>query len=119
MNNYILDKDKNPVVCNDLILFAEFMSNYSNKVVCNTQIDALNTRVSTVFLGIDHGFNGSLILFETMIFGGEHDESCSRYSTWAEAEAGHKKWVEKVCAVKQLENKNNDKQSNGNIRKLN
>jgi hypothetical protein len=48
--------------------------------------------VSTVFLGLDHSFGeGPPQLFETMIFGGEHDEYQERYSTWDEAEAGHKK----------------------------
>jgi len=49
-----------------------------------------NVRVSTVFLGLDYSFSGSEpILFETMIFGGEHDEYQERYSTWGEAETGH------------------------------
>jgi hypothetical protein len=47
--------------------------------------------VSTVFLGIDHNFgNGPPLLFETMVFGGEYDGYCKRYSTWEEAEGGHK-----------------------------
>jgi hypothetical protein len=49
-------------------------------------------KVSTVFLGIDHSFgDGPPLLFETMIFGGkyEEDEYQERYSTWAQAEAGH------------------------------
>ena len=51
--------------------------------------------VSTVFLGMDHGYGGGPpILFETMIFSrhdprNEADESCWRYATWEEAEAGH------------------------------
>jgi hypothetical protein len=47
--------------------------------------------VSTVFLGLDHRFgdDGPPLLFETMIFGGEHDEDQWRYSTWDEAVAGH------------------------------
>ena len=46
--------------------------------------------VSTVFLGLDHAFDGGTpLLFETMIFGGEHDEYQERYATWDEAEAGH------------------------------
>lgn len=48
--------------------------------------------VSTVFLGMDHSFGGGPpLLFETMIFGGNHDRYHERYSTWAEAEAGHEK----------------------------
>jgi len=47
--------------------------------------------VSTVFLGLDHSFGGGRpMLFETMIFGGEHDGYQERYSTWDQAVAGHK-----------------------------
>jgi hypothetical protein len=47
--------------------------------------------VSTVFLGIDHRFGGEgpPLLFETMIFGGPHDQSQYRCSTWQEAEHMH------------------------------
>ncbi len=46
-----------------------------------------------MFVGIDLGFmiEGPPLLFETMIFGGEHDQEQWRYSTWEEAEAGHMK----------------------------
>lgn len=52
--------------------------------------------VSTVFLGVDHNWLGSgpPILFETMIFGGKGDEHQWRYSTWEQAEAGHKAVVD-------------------------
>ena len=55
-------------------------------------------RVSTVFLGLDHnfGWDGPPVLFETMVFGGEHDREQERYCTWDEAEAGHKRYVELV-----------------------
>jgi hypothetical protein len=49
-------------------------------------------RVSTVFLGIDHGFDpeGPPILFETMVFCKGFDEEIQkRYATWDEAIAGH------------------------------
>jgi hypothetical protein len=50
--------------------------------------------VSTVFLGLDHQWgDGPPLVFETMIFGGEHDQYQERYSTWDEAEAGHKQGV--------------------------
>lgn len=49
--------------------------------------------ISTVWLGIDHSFGfGKPLIFETMIFGGPADQYQDRYSTLAEAEAGHK-WV--------------------------
>ena len=54
-------------------------------------------RVSTIFLGLDHNFeSGKPILFETMIFGGKHDQNQERYHTWEEAEKGHKKAVKLV-----------------------
>jgi hypothetical protein len=63
--------------------------------------------VSTVFLGVDHRFfdDGPPILFETMVFANkapaevfpeELDGMMGRYSTWAEAEAGHEEFVAEV-----------------------
>jgi hypothetical protein len=52
-----------------------------------------DVRVSTVFLGLDHGYGGPPIIFETMIFGGPHDKYQERYSTWQEAEEGHRRAV--------------------------
>lgn len=48
--------------------------------------------VSTVFLGLDHRYSheGPPMIFETMIFGGEHDQWQERCSTWEQAEAMHK-----------------------------
>lgn len=56
-------------------------------------VTANGYRVSTVFLGTDHGYdNGEPILFETMIFGGKFsgiDEYQERCSTLAEAAEQH------------------------------
>lgn len=52
--------------------------------------DGTPVLVSTVFLGINHRFGpGKPLLFETLIFGGPHDQDMWRYSTWGEAEKGH------------------------------
>src|SRR5690349_9444258 len=57
-------------------------------------------KVSTVFLGLNHRFGpGTPLLFETMIFGGPHDEFCDRYATWDEAAAGHQKAIELAQSV--------------------
>jgi len=49
--------------------------------------------LSTVFLGVDHNYNMYVhtpILFESMIFDGEHlNEEMQRYTTYVEASAGH------------------------------
>jgi hypothetical protein len=48
--------------------------------------------VSTVFLGMDHSWGeGPPLLWETMIFGGDQDQYCARYTTYADAVAGHAK----------------------------
>jgi hypothetical protein len=50
--------------------------------------------VLTVFLGLDRNhFGGEPILFETMVFGGEHDMLQRRYHTHAEALAGHAEFI--------------------------
>jgi len=55
--------------------------------------------VSTVWLGLDHCFgDGPPVIFETMVFTTKEsldDLDCKRYSTEAEALAGHAKMVEK------------------------
>lgn len=59
-----------------------------------------NIRISTVFLGLDHGFSGGRRLwFETMIFGGSHDGYQERYETWEQAEQGHLKALALVGGI--------------------
>lgn len=57
-------------------------------------------RVSTVFLALDHAYlpGGPPMLYETMVFGGPVDQTQKRYrySTRAEAEIGHAKYVEQA-----------------------
>ena len=35
-------------------------------------------------------------IFETLVFGGKHDQEMDRYATWAQAEAGHAWMVRRV-----------------------
>lgn len=61
-------------------------------------------QVSTVFLGLDHQFgSGPPLLFETVIFWPDHelDNYCERYSTKADAEAGHQAVVAMVRAARE------------------
>jgi hypothetical protein len=62
------------------------------------------SRISTVFLSMDHGLSGLIgddtpVLFETMVFGGEHDDYQERYHTYDEAEEGHKRICEMVDKI--------------------
>ena len=54
-------------------------------------------RISTVWLGLDHGFKpgGKPVIFETMVFNGDDSLEQERYSTIDEALAGHVKYIKK------------------------
>ena len=60
-----------------------------------------NKYVSTIFLGMDHSLfgEGPPIVFETMVFvnKGTYNEELDqiRYCSWAAAQAGHKRCVQK------------------------
>lgn len=88
---YILD-GKTPV---QVAGVQEWATNYeeNNSVARDTFGKVL---VSTVFLGLDHSWDGGKpLLFETMIFGGKHDQYQTRCSTWDEAIIQH----EEACKL--------------------
>lgn len=59
--------------------------------------------VSTVFLGIDHGFFGNKSLwFETMVFGGPMNGYQDRYESWEEAMEGHRLTCQAVSVALKL-----------------
>ena len=74
--------------------YIDWFKNIDNRRVIFNKIK--DVEVSTIFLGIDHGFGGKSLFFETMVFGGEYDNYQERYATWEEAEIGHKKAVKLV-----------------------
>jgi hypothetical protein len=93
---YILD-GKKPIPA-DLTTWANWFETYRDKrIVGRDQVGDVD--ISTVFLSIDHQFgDGPPLLFETMIFGGAHDQRQTRCSTWAEAEDMHRRAVAFVKA---------------------
>jgi hypothetical protein len=85
-DKYILD-GKRAVIEPNLMKWAIWFET-ADRAVAKDLID--DVRISTVFIGIDHQFgNGPPLIFETMIFGGPHDQYQTRSSTWDEAEAQH------------------------------
>lgn len=55
--------------------------------------------VSTVWLGIDHGWGSPVpIIFETMIFGGPYNDEQMRYATEAQAVEGHRRVMDDLRA---------------------
>ena len=92
-DHYILDADQNPVPC-DLMTWARWLEG-SSRVLEKTHSEDGSIEVSTVFLGLDHGFGGGPpVLWETMIFGGEHDQYQERYTSKSDALKGHQKAVD-------------------------
>lgn len=89
MRNYFAKLvDKKVVPVETLIEIAPWFEKLENRVVKNTQVG--DSKVSTVFLGINHGNLGPKDLwFETMVFGGQLDGETHRYETFEQAEAGH------------------------------
>lgn len=72
--------------------------------------EAGDARVSTVFLSMDHRYEGDPdprpVLWETMVFGGPLEGFQGRYRTYAEAVAGHAAMVERVKAAPDLQRRN-------------
>lgn len=78
MNKYILKRNGKPKIENDIETWASwFESSYNNRSgkqrrrvkLQDINVNGVKMRVSTVFLGLDHGFNdGGPVLWETMVF---------------------------------------------------
>lgn len=98
---YTLDQSHRVVPCPDVLTWGRFFENDDMRRVALTE--TADWRVSTVFIGLDHRFSGDgpPLVFETMIFGGPHDEYQEHYSTWDEAKAGHEKAVDLADGVTQ------------------
>lgn len=86
------DIDGKPVSLN------EWMRAYKDDRRIGDTTLADGKRVSTVFLGLDHQFgDGPPLIFETMVFPSNSyaELDCKRYTTKAEAIAGHAAMVKK------------------------
>lgn len=71
-DRWILDDDRKPVRCADIITWAKWFETSTHRIIKQTDLGD-GRRVSTVFLGIDHNFSdsGLPILYETMVFDSE------------------------------------------------
>lgn len=93
------DKEGEPI---EMMEWARLLEDYEYKVVGRTDLPE-GLRVSTVWLGLDHGFGGVRLIFETMVFGADGEalaEGFARYSTQEEARMGHEQTVANL-SVKQ------------------
>jgi hypothetical protein len=97
-DTYILDGKM--VVPADLTTWARWFEDAgATRVVAITEF--AEAKVSTVFMGLNHRFSGDgpPLIFETLVFGGDHDGAMDRYSTWEEAEAGHAAMLATIGAL--------------------
>jgi hypothetical protein len=92
---FYYDRDGQPITMEE---WAEKFEAMEYKVVRQTRVG--NMEVSTIWLGLDHGFgfvaNQPPLIFETMIFGGDHDSDQWRFYTETEARAHHKMIVREL-----------------------
>ena len=89
LDKYVLNGNGDAVVEPDRFRWAEWLEGADRKIG-NDYIGEVH--VSTVFLGIDHAFGeGPPVLWETMIFGGPHNDYQERYTSREDAIAGHAK----------------------------
>jgi hypothetical protein len=94
---YILDDENRPVRADGFIRWAQWMERRGDR--CRVGLDVVDSaKISTVYLGLDHRHRGKgpPLLFETMIFGGQLDQECWRYSSWDDALTGHAAAVRRV-----------------------
>lgn len=96
---YILNENREVVPASSVIEWAVWLDDSTRRIVAQTQFDP-DILVSTVFLGLNHRFfgKGPPLVFETMVFGinAEDEAMTRRYSSWDDAETGHKAAVRRV-----------------------
>lgn len=109
MGLYILNDKREPIPETDALKWGKWFQFVSNRMIERTEAYQVGhdepeaILISTVFMGIDHGFGGKVILYETMVFGGKEDGLCWRYETEAQAREGHQKAVRKVMGEEEPE----------------
>jgi hypothetical protein len=88
---FILDPDRQPIHVKDVLTWARWFQ-AANRNVEDSPWESGGVRVSTVFLGINSNYCGvdaEPVLWETRIFGGEHDGYQRCYTADDDARTGH------------------------------
>jgi hypothetical protein len=95
---YTLASDgETPIATDDVLTWGRWFET-ADRVVARTTIGTV--KVSTVFIGLDHGFGrGAPVLWESMVFGLADDDLQQRYTSAREARAGHECLVERVRQI--------------------
>lgn len=99
--SYILDEEHRPVPLadNDIVSWGRWMQK-NDRHVGYTELAGGIVNVSTVFLGIDHNHFGKGPPIYHGVWSEPWDGGMQwRYSSWDDAEAGHRATVKKVAAL--------------------
>ncbi len=95
-SHYVVDDDGNPVPETDLTKWAKILDDIKRRRVAQTTFTS-GVKVSTVFLGLNHGTVDKPLLFETWVEGkGALDDDMTRTPTWAEALDAHRTAVREI-----------------------
>jgi len=100
---YVLDANGEPERCDDWMRWAKWFEDTPARIVAREELPN-GVQVSTVFLGLDHNFfgRGAPVLWETMIFGGPHNDLQVRYTSRAAALDGHAQAVQLARTASRL-----------------
>jgi hypothetical protein len=98
-DHYILNAAGEPIPEPDVMRWARWFET-ADRHVARTELPN-DVTVSTVFLGLDHSFGRDPQLFETMIFGGDLDQTQDRYATRQAAINGHAHYVALATTAEQ------------------
>ena len=93
---YYMLVDKKPVaISSEEFMSSPWLMSIRARRIAETFISEVH--ISTVFLSIDHSWgDGPPVLFETMIFGGKHDNWQTRSTSYEGAMKNHVEAVEMV-----------------------
>jgi hypothetical protein len=86
-----------PVACT--VLELALWQSQTGNAACRVAYDQVGeVEISTVFTGLNHRSDPNLppLLFETLLTSGQYDGQRQRYTTWDEAETGHKLIVQQL-----------------------
>lgn len=101
---FVLDEHGQPRHEPDILAWVEWM--HAHPDACRVNLTSImdldfEIRVSTVFLGLDHGSGragDAPVLWETLVFGGRCDKEMDRYTSRDDALDGHDDMVARVRA---------------------
>lgn len=94
---YILDEHGEPKRVHDYTVWGRWFEEAKERR--RVAFDKIgDVTISTVFLGLDHGYGSEVLLFETMVFEGPLDGEMDRASTRTQALEQHAAMVARVKA---------------------